>query len=184
MSLQNRYFIAIIPPGNISAQIRAFQNEFKESYKSVASLKNMPHITLKAPFITDALYHESILNWFRILPLDFKPFTIKLLNFGAFNHPKNPVIFVQPLLNNALHNLQKAVINSFQTSFPQIALHFYEQQFKPHITIAYRDLNYTEFERAWNDYNTKKYNAHFIADSVYLLQHNGNEWRVLAKRHL
>jgi hypothetical protein len=52
------------------------------------------------------------------------------------------------------------------------------------MTIAYRDLAYSEFEKAWATYQHKKYDAHFMADRFYLLQHDGKEWLVAAEHLL
>ena len=94
------------------------------------------------------------------------------------------MVFVQPVVTAAMANVQKVVINDFEAAFTEIALHFTEKNFKPHMTIAYRDLTTAEFKRGWQVYQHKKYNARFIADRLYLLQHNGKEWQIAAERPL
>jgi len=184
MPSQNLYFIALIPPRDISDEVTAFRTDFALNYNSKAALKNMPHITLKAPFKIDAARHTEVLNWFANLPVGEKHFEVELKDFEVFDNPKNPVVFVQPVVTAAMANVQKAVIDGFEAAFTEIALHFNEKHFKPHMTIAYRDLAYAEFERAWQVYQHKKYNARFIADRLYLLQHNGKEWQIAAERRL
>jgi 2'-5' RNA ligase len=184
MSEQNRYFVAIIPTDDVPDAITAFRNDFKETYNSGAALKNIPHITLKAPFTTAAFNHDVVINWFNNLSVAKQPFTVTLNNFGVFDNPKNPVIYVHPLLNEPMVKLQKVVIESFKNTFPDITLHFHEHAFDPHITIAYRDLAYAEFTKAWQVYRAKQYSARFEVTRFYLLQHDSKEWKVIAEHDL
>lgn len=184
MPRENLYFIAVVPPDAIAASITAFKLDFAQNYNSRAALKNMPHITLKAPFKTGAEKHARVLGWFAQLPLPEKPFDVVLKDFGIFDNPKNPVVFVHPVITDALAELQNEIITGFEKAFPDIALHFTEQHFKPHMTIAYRDLAYTEFKKAWAQYAHKTYHAQFKVTMVYLLQHNGTAWQIIAQRAL
>ena len=184
MPQQNLYFIAIIPPAYICKEVTAFRNDFKENYNSKAALKNMPHITLKAPFKIDAAHHEDVLKWFALLPVTKKHFSIQLHNFGAFKNPNNPVVFVQPVITEPLRILQEQIITSFATAYTNIPLHYHEHKFAPHMTIAYRDLAFSEFNKAWEVYCDKKYDALFEVKSFYLLQHNGVEWFVTAEHRI
>jgi len=184
MTQQNLYFIAIIPPNDISQEVTAFRNDFKNNYNSRAALKNMPHITLKAPFKTEAHLHEQVIHWFNNLDVPIAPFDLELHNFGMFDNIKNPVVYVHPMPNEAMATLQKAVLNGFESAFPGIPVHFHEHTFSPHMTIAYRDLAYAEFIKAWQGYSTKEYNSQFEVNSFYLLQHNGTAWKVVAEHTL
>jgi len=184
MPAENLYFIALIPPDAIAGEVTEFRNDFALNYNSKAALKNMPHITLKAPFKIEAAKHNEVMDWFANLPVGEKPFEVELKDFGVFDNPKNPVVFVHPVVTDAMANVQEAVVNSFEEAFPNVALHFTERNFKPHMTIAYRDLFYTEFEKAWQVYQDKKYKAIFLADRIYLLKHNGKEWLVAEERLL
>jgi len=182
MPQQNLYFIAIIPPHGISEEITAFRNDFKDNYNSKAALKNMPHITLKAPFKIDAANHNDVLQWFALTPVFKGSFDIQLRNFGAFPNPDNPVVFVHPVNTPPLKALQAQVIKSFETAYPTIPVHYHEHRFNPHMTIAYRDLAFAEFNKAWKEkYSDKQYNAQFKVTGFYLLQHNGTEWKVVAE---
>jgi len=185
MPQQNLYFIAIIPPTVISDDITAFRNDFKENYNSKAALKNMPHITLKAPFKIDAVHHDEVLQWFSTVSFPSDRFTVQLRNFGAFPNPDNPVVFVNPVMTPHLRELQTKIIKGFQEKYPDIPVHYFESEFKPHMTVAYRDLEYSEFDKAWKDvYCDKEYSAQFEVSAFYLLQHTGVEWKVIAERNL
>lgn len=185
MPQQNLYFIAIIPPTAISQDITAFRNDFKDKYNSKAALKNMPHITLKAPFKIDAVHHNEVLLWFSSLSFPKGKFAVQLRNFGAFPNPNNPVVFVNPVITPQLRSLQTHIIKGFREEYTDIPVHYFEQEFKPHMTIAYRDLEYSEFDKALKDvYCDKEYTAQFEVSAFFLLQHTGTEWKVIADRNL
>lgn len=184
MPAENLYFIALIPPDAIAGEVTAFKTDFALNYNSKAALKIMPHITLKAPFKIEAARHGDVLKWFADLSLGEKPFEVELNGFGIFDNAKKPVVYVRPVITDAMAKVQKVVIDAFEAAFPNIALQFTERNFKPHMTIAYRDLAYAEFEKAWQVYQRKEYKARFIANRLYLLKHNGKKWLAVAEHLL
>lgn len=176
----NMYFIAILLPEKVSAEVTAFKKHIAAHYNSKSALRTMPHITLKAPFKIPVVEHEALVRWFQ----NFEPgpsFTIDINGFGAFPNPKNPVLFVYPELNDSLAALQSLVIHEFQKAYPEQSLSHHEHTFSPHITIGYRDWDYAEFENAWKIYQDKEYIAHFSAHSIVLLQHDGTKWAIVAE---
>jgi 2'-5' RNA ligase len=173
------YFIAILLPGDISAEITAFKQEVADVYNSKKALRVMPHITLKAPFTVNSNEGETVLKWFTNIKTDAEPFGVKLDGFGAFDNAKNPVIFVKPEASNEMAVLQKQVIAAFKNQFPGIPVHFHEEEFHPHITIAYRDLEYAEFEKAWTAFKDREYKAGFVVSDFSLLKHNGERWELV-----
>ena len=144
----------------------------------------MPHITLKAPFRQTETEHKNVLQWFDNLVLSPKPFTVSLKGFGAFNNAKNPVIYIKPLLTPSLSTLQKNIITAFAEQYKELKISFIEQNFSPHITIAYRDLEYIQFEKTWEEFKNKDYTNEFQVNSIYLLQHNGKQWLPVAEKLL
>jgi 2'-5' RNA ligase len=176
------YFIAIIPPEEIATEITSFKQEMANIYNSKKALRVMPHITLKAPFTIPSHQDATILEWFENIKTNVNPFEITLNGFGAFDNPKNPVIFVKPEESVPMRLLQKDILVAFKKQFFNIQLHFHEEEFHPHMTIAYRDLAYTEFEKAWKIFNKKHFSATFYNNTFYLLKHNGVQWKIAKTR--
>lgn len=182
MPKERLYFIAIIPPDKVSAEVTAFKEDMRDNYNSKKALKIIPHITLKAPFKLPAQESERVSIWFEKIPASAGPFTVSLKGFGSFDNKHNKVIYVQPLVNAEMIALQKTIVTDFQEAFPNISLSANETVFKPHMTIAYRDLSDDNYNKAWPVYKDMEYNAEFTCNSFYLLQHNGQRWEVL-KEH-
>jgi 2'-5' RNA ligase len=181
---KNLYFIAIIPPEEVRNEILAFQQDLARHYDTKAALKVIPHITLKIPFKLSISAHAALLQWFQGLFIPVDPFTIELKNFGSFSNKYKPVIFVQPVMNTALYVLQKEIIRSFRISYPELETPDIELKFKPHITVAYRDLAPDKFPAAWSVYQTKIFSAVFRVDRFHLLQHNGKQWNIIDAAHM
>ena len=184
MPFQNLYFIALLPPENISNEINAFKQEIAKYYESNRALRVMPHITLKAPFKLESEKHILLLEWFRHIPVPVSSFNIELNGFGAFDNSKNPVIYVKPVNNDLLSKLQNEIITDFEKAFPEAGISYIERNFKPHMTIAYRDLQYSMFAKAWPNFKDREYNTEFMAESICLLQHDGRQWNLIAQQTL
>jgi 2'-5' RNA ligase len=179
MAKDKMYFIALLPPDTISDEITAFKKDIEHNYNSKSALRTMPHITLKAPFKLPADEHGKVTDWFNNLKPNVAAFTVHINGFGAFPNKHNPVIFVHPELSESLARLQAALIQEFETAFPNIRLSTHEYTFSPHMTIGYRDLSAENFEKAWHVYKDREYKTHFTAKSIVLLQHNGMKWEVI-----
>lgn len=175
------YFIALLAPDDVSAEITAFKQHIAYNFNSSKALRVMPHITLLPPFKLSTLQHEGLNRWFLNAPVSVSPFTIKLNGFGSFNNSKNPVIYVTPEEVEELRLLQKELFNSFRTNYPEIKAIL---NFNPHMTIAYRDLSREDYEKAWLYYKDKAYAAGFAVNEVWLLQHNGKQWIPITRKQL
>ncbi len=176
---ENLYFIALIPKRELREMINAFKNDFANRFNSKKALKVYPHITLKAPFKCSAKHHAELLNWFSDLRISQESFSMPLKNFGAFHDKNNPVVYVHPTITKELQLMQKEIIASFSGLFPA-DIHPVDVQFKPHVTIAYRDLTPEMFAKAWEEYKIKSFNAQFEVDAFYLLQHDTKKWNIIS----
>jgi 2'-5' RNA ligase len=177
------YFVAIVPGDSICEEITAFKQQLAARYGTRHALRTVPHITLKAPFKVIVEFETAVMNWFDQMPLFVQPFEQQLENFGHFDNPRNPVIFIKPVLNKSLVQLQKEILQNFVQAFPSLPLMKNELDFHPHITIGYRDLSYPQFQKAWREFEAKKYERAFVVNNVCLLKHR-QKWEVISIRHL
>jgi len=176
---ENLYFIALIPKKTLRENITAFKQDFANRFNSRVALKVYPHITLKAPFKLPPDKHSYLLNWFSGLNISQKPFLIQLKDFGSFPNSKTPVVYIDPVSNTELSFLQVKIMLSFISNISDIVTKA-DIEFKPHVTIAYRDLTPEMFAKAWQEYQRKKFDALFEVDAFYLLQHDAKKWNIIA----
>jgi 2'-5' RNA ligase len=182
--MENMYFLAITPSETVSKKVIEIQQDIASRFQSQASLKIMPHITLKAPFRFPENEHESVLDWFSNLPVSMEPFRIELKNFGAFPNRNKPVLFISPEPGPELMSLQKQIIGSYQESFPLEKMMNYEVDYHPHLTVAFRDLQPASFEQAWAEFKEKEFNESFQVSHFHLLQHQVKQWQIIRTRML
>jgi 2'-5' RNA ligase len=177
--MENMYFMAITPPEAISQKIITIQEDFASRFESHASLKIMPHITIKGPFRFPDQEHETVVSWFSQLNIPVAPFTLELKNFDAFHRKDKPVIFIKPSPNPSLLSLQKHIIARYNEKFPGEPVMNLELNYHPHLTVAYRDLKPASFREAWEEFKEKEFSGSFEVNDYHLLQHNGKKWEVI-----
>lgn len=182
--MEKLYFIAIVPPKEISDEITLIKHDFAINYESERALKVMPHITLKVPFKIFESDHKRLLSWFEKVQIPTERFEIKLKDFGSFPNPEHPVIYVHPLTSEPLNLLQQTLIQDFYDNFPGVRKENTDRNFNPHMTVAYRDLKPTQFEKAWEIYQHKTYEAIFQTENIQLLQHDGTKWNIILTKNL
>src|ERR1700759_2312670 len=154
MNKETLYFIAVIPKRELREKITAFKQDFAKRFNSSTALKVYPHNTLKAPFKYPFNSHQRVIDWFENLSIILRPFTIELKDFGAFPNRKSPVVYINPIATRELLLLQNKIIVSFIENFSDI-VDKSDLEFKPHCTVAYRDLDTDNFAKAWEEYKYK-----------------------------
>jgi 2'-5' RNA ligase len=179
MRNENLYFIALIPRRELRERITLIKQDFANRFNSRVALRVYPHITLKAPFKLPPDKHLYLLNWFSDLNIIQKPFSIQLKDFGSFPNSRAPVVYINPVSTEELSLLQVKIMLSFISNISDI-VNKADTEFKPHITVAYRDLTPTMFVKAWQEYQHKKFDALFEVDAFYLLQHDAKKWNIIA----
>lgn len=170
MDGQELYLIAIMPPVQIAERVHAFKEEFAERFNSSYALKVPVHITLIPPVkMEPELMEENVSSILREFAASQKPFPVALKNFQAF---KPRVVYVDIEDQAPLKALRKdlAVVLRRTDWFPAETL---KGPFHPHMTIAYRDLKYADFQKAWEEFSRRKFSASFQVDHITLLRHTG-----------
>ncbi len=169
------YFVALVPAPPLYDELMAIKEDFRQRYHSKAALRSPPHITLYMPFkwrpdrevqLRVALDRTAGLH---------KPFLVQLTGFGAFP-PR--VIYVQVAENPALSTLQAAVVRTARLQW-KLSQPVAARPFVPHLTVAFRDLRKAAFQRAWEEYRHKPFEAAFAVEDVCLLRHDGKRWQVV-----
>ena len=56
--------------------------------------------------------------------------------------------------------------------------------FRPHVTIAYRDIPPEVFPAMWEEFKNRKFNRSFKVESFSLLKHDGKQWNLFREFHL
>ncbi|HUC82020.1 MAG TPA: 2'-5' RNA ligase family protein [Flavisolibacter sp.] len=171
-------FIALIPDRELRIKANAIKKDFKR-FESSKATNVYTHITLKAPFKVSGIDRDSLLSWFYKIRLQQTPFHVYLNGFAAFHNKYNPVIYINPMPNRELIKMQRELMIDFHNILPA-KVHPIDRSFKPHMTVAYRDLTPENFARAWKEYKDKHFYDVFDVHSIYLLEHDWQSWNIIA----
>lgn len=174
MQKQTLWFLAILPPRDIVDAVRALQQEIADRFGPRRALRVPVHITLEPPFRradTDAGWMcERLNNFFA----HEHAFDVELKNFGAF---REDVIFIEVAFNLALVELQQRLSVHLRHEPAVIDQAVYRQGYKPHLTLANRDVTAPLHRQIWRELQTKKFFARFTVTAITLLRHDGKKWQ-------
>ncbi len=169
---ESLYMFAIVPPPGLSERIHKERILFAENYNCKKALKPPVHITLYPPFSAVENFITSI------SALDAwagrqHGFDIQLKNFGFFNK-RSPVIYIDVVRSAPLKAFQKDFTAQLGQYMPVTGT---GEDYKPHITIGYRDIPRHAFPSIVNKYTHLQFHASFFADAFQLWKHDGTRWQ-------
>ena len=168
------YFIAILPPGPLRDEVRVLKEEIEKKYNSRRALRLPAHITLHPPFKMDIRLLPRLLEDLTKFANAQSSFEICLSGFGAFP-PK--VIYIKVANPGAVEKLHTKLCKILQKNI--LPNEESLRSFRPHITLATRDLSRSTFPEAWKDFQNRSFSAFFEANAIVLFQHNGKNWNIL-----
>jgi len=173
MKSSQLYFIAIIPPTEIEAEILQIKQYVWETYDSKAALRSPPHITLFMPFRYPVDKEELLIAKLEEFVRQFNPFKVQLENYGLFP-PR--VIFIDVHQNPKMEDIYFALDQWMKKQLKIVGKDNPYRGFTPHLTIAFRDLKKANFKIAWEYFEKRSFKKSFSAEGVCLLKHNGKFW--------
>jgi 2'-5' RNA ligase len=169
----SRYFIAIVPPPPVFEEVQGLKNYFKEQYQSGAALNSPSHITLHRPFLWSNKGEVFLISSLTDFSITQQPIILELSNFSSFP-PR--VIFTVVSENEKLKKLQSELDQFCKTTLHLFNAGYNDLSYRPHLTLAFRDLRKPMFARAWEEFKDRKFEASFPVDKINLLRHNGDRW--------
>jgi 2'-5' RNA ligase len=173
-----RYFLAIIPPQPVYDEAQVLKKYFKDNFNSKASLNSPPHITLHMPFRWKEKKEVLLIEKLNQFSTQQSPFLLSLDRFGAFA-PR--VIYLNVQANEQLLTFQKELERYCKISFQLFNANRLDQPFRPHLTLAFRDLKKEVFDHAWNSVRHQDFKRDWVVDSFYLLKSDGHVWHAFSE---
>jgi len=168
MIIKELYFIAIVPENEVLQQVEAMKIDIKNNFGAKNGLKSPAHITLIPPFRVDQEIIKRVSQEISIAINYFTPFKIDLLNYNKFD---NRVVYVDVVENSTLTEVGATIISVMNNIINKQQL-----EFKPHITLATRDIPPQQFSTLWQQLKQKEYSNSFTANAITIFKHNGKLW--------
>lgn len=170
------WFIAIIPPADIAAEVTAFKEYAAGHFHSRHALRSPSHITLIPPFRFSLKRLRALQQHLRDFAESRLPFELELRDFDCFA-PR--VIFVKVEAEPELDLLQSDLQKSLQA---EVGLRPNdERSFHPHMTVAFKDLDRGTFPVAWAHFQEQRFHRRFPVRALVLLTHQAGGWRVFSE---
>jgi 2'-5' RNA ligase len=170
------YFIAVIPPDPIEKKITELKNEVAKRFGSSHALKAPPHITLHMPFKWKDKKLEKLKSVINQINGELEPFEVELKDFDFFE-PR--VVFVDVVPTVQLEKLQHDVILKCKRELLLDNANYKNRAFRPHMTIAFRDLKKSRFYEAQTYFKIMKFDVVFWSTQISLLKHDKKKWEVI-----
>lgn len=175
MNTYTLWFLAILPSDEVAGRVRQIQQEIADRYGPRRAMRIPVHITLEPPFRRDAAdadwMSERLQNFFTTEV----PFDLELKDFGAF---RDDVIFIDVAPELQLLEMHTRLSTCLREEPAIIAGAPFHKGYKPHMTVANRDIEPDVHQRIWNEFRSRKFYARFHVDAITLLRHDGKEWHL------
>lgn len=169
----SRFFIALLPPQTMQAEVNQIKQGFADRYESRGALRSPPHVTLKPPFDWEPAELPALTRVLQDFARNNRPLTIELAGYGCFA-PR--VIYIHVVKTPALVDLQQTLMAYLESRLGLKDPRLRSRPFNPHMTVAFRDLTRQNFHLAWPEFKQRQFNCQFEATELTLLRHNGRHW--------
>ncbi|MEJ7692226.1 2'-5' RNA ligase family protein [Daejeonella sp.] len=168
------YLIAILPPEDLSRQIHDIRLQCAEKFGVQKALKPPVHITLYRPFKIEDAFEGRMIRLLQSLASGLQPFRQDIENFEAFD---SHAVVIRALKNPEIMRLQRAVASVFRKNeIDRQSPGSKNLPFRPHLTVAYRDILPEVFPMIWNEYKDARFKRAFTVEHFSLLKHDGEKW--------
>lgn len=169
------YFLAVVPPQKIQAEVTQLKVLIAERFNSKHALKSPPHITLHMPFKWKDSKLPLLQTVIKKINKEITPFSVELNGFNFFE-PR--VVYVDVMKNEALNALQARVVDVCRKDLKLDNANYKDRPFRPHMTIGFRDLRKPQFFEAKKYFDAREYHAVFETQEVSLLKFDGLKWDI------
>jgi 2'-5' RNA ligase len=173
--MNQRFFVAILPPDAIQTEVIQIQNYFRDRYtNNQAKTKSPPHITLIAPFNLSSDRLEPLQIELEKFAKTRSHFAIDLSGFAAFA-PR--VIYLNVALNPILPSLYSELTSTLAKNTDLIDPYAH-RPFVPHMTVSSLSMTDRFFNEAWAEFCDRKILFKFEAIALTLLAHDQQKWNI------
>jgi len=174
------YFIAFIPPSPLLEEIARIKEYVSQKFGCKHALKSPPHITIHKPFRRVVDEESQMCGDLDSFFNARHRFPIQLNGFDAFE-PR--VVFIDIKVTQTLvecyDDLQRYAFEKLRT-----LKNVDPRPYRPHMTLAFRDLSKDVFQRIWEEFRRQNFEADFETNSAFLLRHTGRIWEINREFHM
>jgi len=169
------YFIALLLPPSAARQVERYQVWARDTFDSQAALRSPPHVTLQSPFKLGDDDNKVLKSVLTVCAGQTPAIDVTLSGFGAFP-PR--VVYIDVVRTPELMTVQSALSRHLKVTFGIGCDLPVDRPFRPHVSVAFRDLKRSQFRKLWAEVRDKSFTEQFQVTGMALLRHDGRRWRV------
>lgn len=174
--IKTLYFIAIVLPEAAENAVLQWKIKMELLYGCKAQFKSPAHITLMPPFSLNNANEVELIDAMKAINAKMSPVELHLNGFGFFGEH---VVYIQVDKNEQLFQLNTKVGTVMKERLGISKPGFFDHPFRPHVTIAHRDLQVNDFHKARKWLENVNFHSNFVVNKVSLLRHNGKFWEMM-----
>lgn len=168
---QNWRFWALIPGEPVQAEITAFKREAADLFHSFRALRSPAHITVIPPLSLGLEDARSIDRVISAVHMRQDPFSVVCHGFASFPHR---VLYVDIPENKCLGDYAEQIRVKLDADWPELSLR--SRPFRPHMTVAFRDLTEDAFLEGRKHFADRTYHRQWVADGLWRLDYHEAQW--------
>lgn len=170
-----KYFLAILPPGELMEEVQALKLKLKEEFGTKFALKSPAHITLKMPFVYDQNRLERLEESLKGFLVNHSGFEIGI---KGVSHFRKKVVFLKVEAPEALFHLQKELKTHLRRNL-HLVEELSDKNYHPHMTVAYQDLKKGSFDDLRKRVEEGSISSKFHVGGICVLRKDESIWRPL-----
>ena len=175
-SLQ-KYFIAIVPEGDVQERVTALKVGLKEQFNLKYALRSPAHITLKMPFLWNESKEDRLTDKLQDFFKEQRPFHLKVRKIGTFS---DRVIFIKVEEKKELLELQQKLVAMCKVELNLIQ-ELSDYAYRPHMTVAFKDIKKGRFTEYLEWVKETGFSGRVRVNDVVLLKMNEGKWAVIKR---
>lgn len=172
-----KYFIALVPEGEIQEKATSLKEMLKERFNIKYALKSPAHVTLKMPFSFNEVKEDYLEQRLKEFLKDYQSLE---LTIGGVRKFGDRVVYLNVDANEDLFLLQKHLKNFCKREL-KLNDELSDRNFHPHMTIAFKDLKKIPVPNIIKALEEQPILEKFVTNQLFLLKRVGGQWVINRK---
>jgi 2'-5' RNA ligase len=173
MKIMQKYFLAIVPKGEIQELATSLKLELKERMNIKYALRSPAHITLKMPFSYNEAKEKVLIEKLENFLSTKKSLKIKVGGTDTFG---KRVIFWKVQADSSLTELQTD-LKTFCKRELNLVDELSDRNYHPHMTIAFKDVKERDFDEVLTFVSENSNKLELLVDELTLLKRENGSWK-------
>lgn len=170
-----KYFLAIVPKGDIQEQATRMKLELKENFNIKYALKSPSHVTLKMPFRWNEAKEEKLIDKLQIFFGDKEGFKLTFKGIGRFGRR---VIYIRVEEQAQLIKMQSD-LSAYCRHELKLVEELSDKAYHPHMTVGFKDLKDQHFDGCMKLLKDRGFFEVMDVQEVALLKKEAFSWKVV-----